>query len=681
MCRMDDAFEKRMNLEGNREIRRKTGRHHRRKAAAMAGALMLSASLLAGCASATGVAGTLGTAGSTATQQAAVATNLVAESTASALNGDPANGNNTDGLVAANVSYEYDTTDLDAGWNSSTATQIKLNGDSIEFTGAGVSVSGQTLTITAAGTYVFSGKLNDGQIIVYTEQAGAVRLVLNGADITCSDMSPIYVMKAERAVVILADGSLNRIEDGSAYPNVDVESGEPNAAIFSKSDLTFNGTGTLTVEGNCKHGIVSKDSLKIVSGTLNVTAASDGIRGRDLVAMKDGNVTIKAGSDGIQSNNDEDATKGFIAIDGGILNITAEQDGIQAETYVLVRAGALAVTTGGGAPETTRSGNGFGGGMGGGGNADKTTESSKAIKAGVDILVSGGTFTLNAADDAIHASGSVSIANSEITLATGDDGIHADKEIVYESGTLLIKQSYEALESGNITVNGGTLTLTASDDGFNVSGGNDSSATGGGFGNDSFAVLDNAFLTIHGGTIDLNAGGDGLDSNGSIAMTGGTVVVDGPVDDGNGAIDYNGTFKMTGGTLLAVGSSGMAQAPDDSSTQQAILVGFDATMPAGTLIHLESSDGADILTYSPEKQFQSFVLCSPELVAGATYQISTGGTATGTPVNGLYTDGTWSGGTDVFSVTLSEQIATVGSVGHGGMGGAQGGGMRAPGRP
>ena len=676
MCNFDEGYEKRTFMDGNRDSRRKEKRRSRHRASSMAGALLLSASLLSGC-----TFGPASAAGDSPadSQQAASATNLTVNSAAAPQNSDTA-------LVTVtspeDVTYDFDTVDLDAGWNSSTASKVTLNGDSIEFSGSGASVSGRTLTITAAGTYVIGGNLDDGQIIVFTEEKDAVRLVLNGADISCSDMSPIYVMGAEKVVLVLADGTENKVTDGSSYPNVDAESGEPNAAIFSKSDLTINGTGSLSVTGNFKHGIVSKDALKVISGTLDVAAASDGLRGRDLVAVKGGDIRIQAGSDGIQSNNDEDAGKGFVAVEGGTIFISAARDGIQAETYVMVRAGDFSITTGGGAPDSPASGSSFGGGMDAG-NPNKTTDSCKAIKAGLDILLTGGTFAINSADDALHASGTIAITETDITLATGDDGIHADTEILYNSGSLVILSSYEAVESANITVNGGSLTLNSTDDGFNVSGGNDASSSGGGFGDDSFAASGNSFLTINGGHVDMNAGGDGLDSNGSIVMTGGTVMVDGPTNDGNGAVDYNGTFRMTGGFLLAVGSAGMAEAPDDTSTQNAMLVGFSATQQAGTLIHVEAADGTGILTYAPEKQYSSFVFSSPDLVSGGSYNVYAGGTADGTQTNGLYMDGTWSGGTEAASMTLSSVITTAGTIGGrmGGGGGMGGGKTRGTGRP
>ena len=245
------------------------------------------------------------------------------------------------------ISVEYDGDDLDSSVSHSDMSYIKLEGDSITFEGSGATVSGNILTITSAGAYSISGTLNDGQVIVDTEDKEKVELVLNGADITCSTSAPIYVSNAEKTVMTLADGTENHVTDGTSYVFEDAED-EPNAAVFSKDDLTINGKGSLTVNANYNNGIASKDDLKITGGSITVNAVNDGIKGRDSIAVKDGTITINAGGDGMQANNDEDAEKGYVVIEGGTLDITAGLDGIQAETSLLVSGGGIAITSGGG---------------------------------------------------------------------------------------------------------------------------------------------------------------------------------------------------------------------------------------------------------------------------------------------------------------------------------------------
>ncbi|HNT78216.1 MAG TPA: carbohydrate-binding domain-containing protein, partial [Anaerolineae bacterium] len=226
-------------------------------------------------------------------------------------------------VVVTPIVVEYDTEDLVV--NDSDATTIQLNGDAIAFTGSGVAVDGSRATITAGGTYRISGVLDNGQIIVNTGDKEKVTLILDGATLTCADNAPIYVVQADKVVITLADGSTNVVSDGATYNAEAVAADEPDAAIFSKADLTLNGGGALVVNATYNHGIVSKDDLKITGGTITVNAVVDGVKGRDSVAIKDGALTIHAGGDGVQANNDEDAEKGVIAIEGGVLVITAGQ--------------------------------------------------------------------------------------------------------------------------------------------------------------------------------------------------------------------------------------------------------------------------------------------------------------------------------------------------------------------
>ena len=216
------------------------------------------------------------------------------------------------------------------------ATLITLNGDTIKADGKGVTVDGSKATITAAGTYSIRGTLADGQIIVNTKDKEPVKLILNGATLSSASSAPIYVMDAEETVIILADNTENRISDGKKYVFANPTDDEPNAAIFSKSDLTIYGGGSLTVTGNFNDGIASKDGLVIASGTIAITAADDGIRGKDYLVVRDGRITVNAKGDGLKSDDAEDATKGYIAIENGVLKITAGGDAIQAETDVAV---------------------------------------------------------------------------------------------------------------------------------------------------------------------------------------------------------------------------------------------------------------------------------------------------------------------------------------------------------
>jgi hypothetical protein len=574
------------------------------------------------------------------------------------------------------ISVEYDSDDLDSSADSSAKSYITLQGDSIAFEGSGATVDGATITITSAGVYSIGGTLDDGQIIVDTEDEGTVVLLLDGADIASSTSAPIYVLHAEKTVITLADGTENTVSDGDHYILEDTESDEPNAAIFSKDDLTINGSGSLTVNASYNNGIASKDDLKITGGSITVNAVNDGIKGKDSIAVRDGIITIDAGGDGMQSHNDTDAEKGYISIEGGTLAITAGLDGIQAETRLLVSGGDIAIVSGGGSVNSS-SGDRWGNWGAGGSSDDGAGGSAKGLKAGVDLTITGGTINIDSSDDSIHSNGSLSIEGGHISLTSGDDGIHSDATLQIDGGDIDIAKSYEGIESAVLTINDGTIRIVASDDGVNAAGGNDGSAMGGRPGQNTFELTGDYHLYINGGYIAVDAMGDGLDINGPIDMTGGVVIVNGPTANNNGALDYTGAFNITGGFLVAAGSSGMAQAPSASSTQYSVMYNFASPQAAGSIVHIETKSGVDILTFAPTKAYQSVVLSSPDLENGSTYVVYSGGNSTGAVTDSLYSGGTYTAGAQVAEFTIAGMVTGAGSGG----GGFPGGGGDRPGPP
>lgn len=603
-------------------------------------------------------------------------------------------GNGSSNVDAVNVSalisdkVKYDKDDFYSDWESENPTFIELKGTDVSFdSSAPVIFRDKVLTIKTGGTYVISGELSDGQIVIAAEDKNTVRLVLNGVKINSKNSSAIYVVEAEKTVISLPAGTENYLLDGQQYVFADSSEDEPNAALFSKDDLTINGTGKLTAQGNYNNGIASKDDLKITGGDLHIISVDDGLMGRDLLAVKEGNITIEAGGDGIKSTNDKDASKGIIALEGGRFDIASGNDGIQAETSLWIADGSFKVKSGGGSPEVINNREEK---MGGpwGSNAkptsteDTDSESAKGLKAGVEIAVGGGTFNIDSLDDGVHSNDSVKIANGDFTIATGDDGIHADSSLVTTGGKITISKSYEGIESQLITFNDGEIHVNASDDGINIGGGND----GSGFGmppqiegTETKTTSEENLLTINGGYITVNANGDGLDSNGSIAMTDGRVIVNGPTSNGNGPLDYNNSFDMSGGFLIAVGSSGMAQAVSEESSQYSLLMTYPETQKAGTIVHLEDSKGESIVTFAPEKDYQSVFISSPKLEKGSSYTLFSGGNSTGKDIDGLYSDGDYQGGTKVVAFTISDPvtwlnesgITTASSHGPGGPGGGQ----------
>ncbi|MBM7869391.1 lipopolysaccharide export system protein LptA [Clostridium pascui] len=605
-------------------------------------------------------------------------------------------------------------------------TFIEL-GDSITINGSGASVEKNKVTITSAGTYSIKGSLTDGQIIVNAGDKDKVYIILNGVNIACSNNSPIYVMNCDKTIISLGDNTKNYVNDGKSYVLKDVSADEPNAAIFSKDDITFTGKGSLTVNANYKNGIRSKDDLKIEGGTINITSKTDGIIGKDSVVISDGNIKVNSGEDGIKSDNAEDLEKGYVLIEGGILNITAAQDGIQGETNTLVKNGNIAINSGGGSKNAVvKKGEQFGGMMGerpGFGakqgatdeataaaskaDTEPTTEtagdtesnestSAKAIKAGVNIVIENGTFTIDSSEDAIHSNNNLVINNGNFNISSGDDGMHADSTLTINKGTINIKKSYEGIESETITINDGNINVLANDDGLNAAGGNDSSVVDGNVAHSAPSKTDGGapgsssgtgVININGGYINVNAAGDGIDANGSIYMKNGTVVVNGPANDGNGSLDYDGSFEMTGGFLVSAGSLGMAQAPSSSSTQNSVKVNL-SSQSANTLVRIESEAGDNIVTFAPSKQYASVVVSSPKLKTGSTYKVYIGGSSNGTPTNGVYSNGTYTKGTEIGKVTISSTVSevtqegvTIKNMGRGQGGPGGHGGQRGQGAP
>ncbi len=541
-------------------------------------------------------------------------------------------------------------------WDDSESVPITLNGDSITADNDGVIVDGTTVTITAAGTYSLTGSLADGQIVVDTDDDGLVRLVLAGVNISSSISAPINIVNADEAMIVLADGTENTLTDAATYVYANSEDDEPNAALFSAADLTLSGTGSLTVSANYNDGIASKDGLIIASGTITVNAVDDGIRGKDYLVVEDGNITITAGGDGLKSDNDEDATLGYIAVEAGSLNITAGGDAIAAKTDVMIADGNFTLSSGGGSSAQIAE-----------------TDSAKGIKGPVAVSINGGIFTIDSADDAIHSNGSIVINGGTFSIASGDDGAHADTALEINAGTIDVTRSYEGLESAALTINGGDINVTASDDGINGAGGNDASGVvagpgfggdrgqGGGPGQDAFAASGNYSLNINGGTVVVNANGDGLDVNGSITMTGGLVIVNGPTEQMNGALDYDGTFEITGGFFVTAGSSGMAMAPSNSSSQNSVLINFTSTQAAGTVVHIQNSAGEDLLTFAPAKAYQSITFSSPQLAQGTAYTVYLGGNSTGTASDGVYQGGTYTPGSEYTTFTPASTVTQIGS--------------------
>ncbi len=499
-----------------------------------------------------------------------------------------------------------------------------------------ITLTNESVTITEGGIYHVTGTLTEGQIIVEASKEEDVILILDGVDITCTDSAPILINQADKVIISLTEGSENFLSDKSSGTLSEEES-SAEAVIYSKDDLTINGSGTLTIYANRNNGIQGKDDVTIMSGEIAISSADDGIVGKDSVVIHDASLLILSDGDGIKSTNEESSDTGYIAIEGGDISIRSQGDALQAATSLLITDGNFTLVTGSG--------------------TYSESDSQKGLKAEKNITVSGGTFTLYTSDDAVHSNDELVVDGGTFTIATADDAFHSDNTLVINDGLIDIQQAYEGIESASISLNGGTITMVTSDDGLNASTGSE----GGSFGPMAPGAQGSgtALLQITGGTINLTAGGDGLDSNGSILMSGGDVTVNGPTDNGNGSLDYDAAFTLTGGSLVTAGSSGMVQTPSTSSSQLSILMTYSGTQKAGTVVTLLDAAGNTVAEVTGATQFQSVLISTPEITDGEAYTIMTGSeetvsfsAATGT---------TW----------VNESGVTTASTGMGGRGGMQ----------
>ena len=525
-------------------------------------------------------------------------------------------------------------------------TVITLSNNDISIDGSGASVKNignvNTVEIGSEGAYRITGSIDNGRILVNAKDSN-VNLILDNANITCLSSSPIYVYKSNSTMITLVENSLNTLSDGEIYDFQDEYSSsadeEPNSCLYSKSDLILSGNGSITVNAKNNNAITSKDNLYIENVNITVNAKNHGINGKDSNVIKNSNIEITSGGDAIRSTNDTDTTLGFIRIENSAITIDAGEDAIQAETDLIIYGGSYDIAA-----------------------------NEKGIKAVGNLLLDGAEMNIIAKDDAIHANENIKIASGNYTLKTEDDAIHADATLTIDGGNINILGSYEGIEGNNIVINDGNIEIVSSDDGINAGGGdtnsenmngrngnidvenmkvkntgnknimNENMVTGeefrkeknqkpsGDFLQASMPIKDmqvtngENILMINGGNITVNAEGDGIDSNGKIIMSGGNVTVYGPTRSGNGALDYNSTFEISGGQLIAVGASGMSQAPSNTSSQTSIMANVQ-TQKENAKVVLKDAKGNEIISCNSPKAFSNIVISSSELVEDANYEL------------------------------------------------------------
>lgn len=531
------------------------------------------------------------------------------------------NENEIENITGSEESSDYEL-------SLSEATTITLNENTVSVNGNGATAKDSKVTITTKGTFIISGTLSNGQIVVKTDDTEAVKLVLDGVNVTNTATSPLFVDKAVKVILFLNDSTINTFTDGTSYS--DISEGQ-NAAVYSQAYMAITGKGNLNVTGKYKDGISGKDGLVIKSGNINVSAADDGIRGKDYLHIYSGNFKITSGGDGLISDNENAESVGIVRIEDGVFDIVSGGDGISAASTLTTLSGTYKITSGGGSSKTVSS-----------------TLSAKALKAAGSVTVAG-TFDISAAEDAIHSDTDVTINGGSFKISAADDGIHATANIVINSGDIEITKSIEGIEAKFITYNTGNITVTSRDDCSNSTNGMRTEAN------------DGSHTYINGGTLIFSAeNGDPLDSNGNITMKGGTVVIHGPSRQPEVPIDYNGTFNLNGGFFIASGNaSNMTQAPSTSSAQKSVRLFFRSNVTVGTLCNIQDENGNTLVTFKPERSYSAILFSSAEIISGKTLKVYTGGTSTGTTSAGLYNGGVYSGGTLRKSISISGTITSV----------------------
>lgn len=621
--------------------------------------------------------------------------------------------------------------------------EIALADDDTKVTGntKAVSVKNNRVTISAGGTYRISGKLTKGQVVVTGSEK--VKLYLDGAEITSPSGPALVCVNEKRTVLSLAKGTKNVLTD-SADNAETTESGNnvDACALFAQDKLTINGSGSLAVSGNSRDGIVCKDTLKLVNGTITVDAAEDGVKGKDCVAMFGADLTVTAGNDGVKSTEDSDAAKGFLQLTDGSAAVTAGGDCLQAESLVWVTDGTYTLTSNGTAVDAETG----------------ETSSSKGIKCSGDVEIAGGTLTIDAAEDGVNCGGAMEIQDGEMTVSSAEDGIQADGDLTISGGTVQVTTTGEVAASaqddfqpGNF--GGGTPPsgeMPSGDapsgnppelpDGETFGGGNPPSgnapsgdvpgqngqnanaenadviqaaavqtdttaasvtdaadsqtttttttaddATSKGIKCGGNLVMSGGSCTIHstdhavhaagtaelsGTTLDITSDNKGISSHGDLTVSDGSITIHSctegieskaemNISGGDGSLDANGDMTYTGGTLLALSSKGMMEYPESGC-----LVATNCNAAAGDQISIVDQNGTVLVTLQSPKAVSDVIYGIGD-GDSSDYTIVTGGTYSGTLNDDGYAEGgTVSGGTEVTA-----------NGGSGGMNGGQPDGM------
>lgn len=492
-------------------------------------------------------------------------------------------------------------------YDESQASQITLADQTATVTGQGASFSDQTLTITQAGTYVLTGSGKNIKLVVEAADTDQLHLVFQNLTLE-GEGTLLQVNKAQEVVISLAEGSQNALTESQASDDEEVK-----ATIHSQVPLTLNGTGNLTLTALTKNALEVEDDLKVLGGTYTVKAANHGFKAEGALDIEAATLTIEAGKDGLHAEHDETTERANISLNPAQLSIAATEDGVDAGNELTIKGGTITVS-----------------------------QSEEGLEARV-IRQLGGDVTIKSSDDGVNASAGSSNKTSDTnatskttdasaTSNSADTSSSASQATADPAATSQADQANKdknqtppAPPAGQAPPQGGQPPQNGQGPGGMPPGGQEES-------DPSLQII------LEGGTLTIDAEGDGIDSNGTVTISGGSLVVNGSVQGGNGPLDAAGDITITGGKVWALGTSDMLQGFAQGSTQASITANIAGT--AGQTLIILDANGKEVARQTASKDFQAVIMSSADLVDGQTYTIQVEGTtqtataALVTPVTG-----------------------------------------------
>lgn len=508
----------------------------------------------------------------------------------------------TSDIQKFDIEPEYTDEEIRTDYDVNQAVEIKLSKNKIESQSGNVTINNTEATITTSGTYIISGEIENGNIVVNSKSDDPVRIILDNASITSSNTAPIYVKNAKETIITIKDGTTNKLTDSKRDDSENEEN--INAVIYSKDDLTINGTGKLEITALENHGIQSKDNLKIINGCISVNSVGDGIVGKDAVIIKEGSITIESEADGIKSTEAKQ-DKGYIYLDDPTITIHSKKDGIQAMTCLYVKDGNYEIVSNGGSENATvktdnmpwneqnsdmgqapqNMQNGTSGeapqDMQDGTSGEPPQDMQNGTPPELPQDMQDGTFperpqnmpqsgnnndmkdqhtsasdqdeTESESAKGMKAGVDITIKGGKMNINTSDDGVHSNNTVTVEGGELQIAAGDDGIHADEtLTINNGTINITTSYEGLEggdivVNDGNVSIVSS----DDGFNASGGTHAQSTNSTENKQQGKQGMDdaTDNTLTINGGTIKVNASGD----GLDSNGLITMNGGDVYVDG--------------------------------------------------------------------------------------------------------------------------------